>query len=224
MKHILLFACLLCVCCTVRAQVTWNVRAGIGSSDFKGSPLMTTALSYKAGLGTDIPLKGKWALQPSLYFTSRGSRADVWYGYEQIDKIEVTHRLYYLELPVYAVYKLSLGPDVTLNLKAGPYIALGLKGHASISGSDFDNKGMKFSGDLFKDGTRYNEIAQVENKPVYTNPYQRFDAGAGVGVELQVHHFLIGAEGMWGLTSFGRDFEGEKLRHAAAWFTAGYQF
>lgn len=222
-QWIILALAALCIS-TANAQVSWNVKAGVGSSDFKGSPLMNTRFSYKAGVGMDIPLSAKWAMQPTLYFTSKGSRADIYYGSEQITEVEVTHRLYYLELPLFAAYKMNLAPSTTLAVKAGPYVACGLNGKASISNTDFDNKGYKFPGNLFKDGTDYNQMGILDNKPIKTDAYKRLDAGIAVGVELNVHHFLLGAEGTWGLTSFGKDFEGENLRHATGYLTIGYQF
>lgn len=206
------------------AQISWNIKAGIGFSDFKGSPLMTTRFSYKAGVGMDIPLSAKWALQPTLYFTLKGSRADIYYGNEQITEAEITHKLYYLELPLFAAYKIDLAPSTKLAVKAGPYVACGLKGKALISNSDFDNKGYKFPGDLFKHGTDYNQSGILDNKPIKTDAYKRLEAGMAVGIELNIHQVLLGAECTWGLTSFGKDFEGEDLRHAAGYLTIGYQF
>lgn len=223
-KQFILLLFLSGICSTAAAQIGWQVKAAIGTSDFKGSPLMTTAFSYKAGIGADIPLSGDWALQPILYFTSKGSKADIYYGYEQIDKAEVTHRLYYLELPLFAAYKFDLAPDALLSLKAGPYISYGLKGKASLSDSNFDNKGYKFPGNLFKDGTDYHGMAQLDNKQIATPAYNHFDVGIGLGVELNIRHVLIGAEGSWGITSFGKDFTGEDLRQAAGYLTVGYQF
>lgn len=85
-------------------------------------------------------------------------------GYKGGDQTVNTN---YLELPIMAAYRIGVGSNMNLVFNAGPYMALGLFG-TKVDGKDaFDKEG----GNL-----------------------NRFDAGFGAGIKLEVEKFVVGVD------------------------------
>ena len=216
-----------------QAQVALQVRAGVGMSKLQGLSLMENRLSYKVGLAVDIPVARQWAVQPALYFVQKGSNFKGDYGNEQIVPVTLDNRLSYFELPVYAAFKINLGQDSQVALKAGPYVAWGIVGKAHVSSDDMDFH-RTFVGELFTDGCTYDNITLLRTKSGTTykagaDAYKNLDAGVAFGADFKYQHYLIGADCSWGLLPAcdglfdNVALEGD-LKNFSVHLTLGYQF
>lgn len=218
---------------TAQAQVALQVRAGVGMSKLQGLSLMENRLSYKVGLAVDIPVSGPWAVQPALYFVQKGTNFKGNYGNEQIVPVTLDNRLSYFELPVYAAFKIDLGSESQVALKAGPYVAWGIVGKAHVSSDDMDFH-RTFVGELFTDGCTYDGLTLLSTKSgaVYkagSKAYKNLDAGVAFGADFKYQHFLVGVDCSWGLLPACEGvfdnvaLEGD-LKNLAVHLTLGYQF
>ena len=226
MKKIVWAILSLCMFLPAAAQIKWNVKAGVGASDFRKLDAMNSVFSYRVGVGFDIPFRfTNWAVQPTLYFATKGAKFTGFYGSEQITEAEFRNRLHYLELPIMAVYKLRLAENVRMHFMAGPYVGLGISGRSSVKdpNSDFHKT---FSGNLFVDDAIYDDASYFDavHNPVKSSAYNRFDVGLSGGLGLYANHLLFGVEGMWGLNSVCEDLMAEKMKNFAFYLTLGYQF
>lgn len=218
---------------TAHAQVALQVRAGAGISKLQGLSIMENRLSYKVGLAVDIPVSGPWAVQPALFFVQKGSNFKGEYGNEQIVPVTLDNRLSYFELPVYAAFKINMGQNSQVALKAGPYVAWGVvgKAHVSSDGMDFHRT---FVGELFTDGCTYDNITLLKTKSgnaykAGSKAYKNLDAGVAFGADFKYQHYLIGVDCSWGLLPAcdglfdNVALEGD-LKNFSVHLTLGYQF
>lgn len=169
MKKIFLIACFIFVTFGVHSQITWNLRAGVGLASLQGvdgDGDNSNRIGGKIGVGMEIPLNKNLNLIPSLEFAMKGGK---WSGYGMTNHKE-TFTAYYAQIPVLVGYRLYLGRNWNMVLKAGPYVAYGLFGNAKIE-NDYNS----LSGDFFED-----------------TGYSRFDIGAEVGIDFECRRFVIG--------------------------------
>jgi hypothetical protein len=113
----------------------------------------------------EVPIKGRFTLQPGLLFSAKGSDY-------KIDTIEYSISPIYIEVPVMACY--SFGSDVfKVSLFAGPYFACGVGGYKLASGGRMENIS-------FGSGKNY------DIKP--------FDIGFNFGAGINIKGLLISAQ------------------------------
>jgi hypothetical protein len=180
-KLLLLFALILgCNMLTMaqNSKVSWNLKAGLNMSNWTGGDIEGTdaKLGFKVGLGMEYALDNIWSLQPSLFFSTKGTEySDVIDGYST----KITVNQMYLELPFNLQARAHIIGGVSLLFSAGPYVAYGIGGKTSFDvesvGADIDTFG--------DDGLGLDEL----------------DAGVGFGVGLELGQLLIGADGQLGL-------------------------
>lgn len=135
MKKIVLLVLLSLGVSSGYAQINFGILAGLNNAIQRGKdgvpPNTKYSLLWHAGMVADIPLAGRFYLQPQLLASVKGS------GYEAHDLdtnvyfstrgVSNKTRMVYLEIPVNILYKHPLGPG-KLIAGAGPYIAYGLGG------------------------------------------------------------------------------------------------
>jgi len=216
-----------------QAQVSVQARAGVGMSKLQGLSFMENSLSYKVGLGLDIPYLLYWSLQPTLYFVQKGANFKGVYGSGGKEPVTLNCRLNYFELPVYFAFKQELREDMEVSLKAGPYVALGIVGKAYVSADNQDFH-RTYVGELFTDGTDFDDITWLTIKSGDTfkakaDAFKKFDAGVAFGADFRYQHYLIGLDCSWGIlpASDGilKDVSSKyNLRNISAHLTLGYQF
>lgn len=174
-----LFLILFALICSfpVFSQISWNVKAGFNMSNWsKGSS--DTKFDFLCGIGIEYAFDQTWALQPSLLISSKGKKQSLSTGTMTVNQV-------YAELPVMAAARLRVSDNVNIVLSAGPYFAYGIGGKTSWSNiyndeNTFENDGLSDVMDLDK-----------------------FDAGIGSGVALEINKFIISIGGEWGLTNLG---------------------
>lgn len=159
------------------AQVKTEYIIGLNLSTIT---LKTNGVSSKASTPAgihfggliEVPLKGRFTLQPGLLFSAKGSDY-------KVDTIEFSISPIYIEVPVNVVY--SFGSDVVkILLFAGPYFACGLGGYKIGSGSVIEN-------------IRFGSGKNRDLKP--------FDIGLNFGAGINIKGLLISAQYGMGLAN-----------------------
>lgn len=209
MKKIFVLLCAAVFALTASAQITWNVKAGIGSAwcaiDAPGNNGSSKAhIVGKLGVGLETPLTENLSLMPSLEFAVKGSKREyTWDDASLNEKVNLT----YIQLPIMAAYRFNATDRLNIVAKLGPYFAYALSGKCKID--DYSNDTDDF--DIFEDGAGG----------------KRFDAGLIIGVDFEFNRFVAGLEYERGFTNLldTDDDEGSvKIKNSAIYLTVGYKF
>lgn len=103
----------------VEQRVTWGVRAGMNFSSVGGDAETDSKIGFKAGVSADIAIVSSFYINTGLYYSMQ--------GYEPKGNGDgVTAG--YLNLPIYASYRLNFAEASQLQINFGPYLAYGLHG------------------------------------------------------------------------------------------------
>lgn len=167
----------------VKAQETVDSKFGIkGGVNYSGlyteeSEDTRMLAGFNIGLYGKIPVTNNFAVQPELYYTTKG--AEVTYNNDFVDGT-ARFRLNYLELPLLFVINLT----ENFNVHFGPYAAYMISGKATnesnVSLFDFEDN------------------IDVED-------YNRFDAGLAAGAAIDMGGLSLGARYNYGLTKVGKE-------------------
>ena len=177
MKRTLLMVVLALTTFTMSAQEDskLTLKVGAGFSSVVGSDADTKLnFAYKAGFAYDLSVSENFSIIPGIEFVTKGFKSDAVDG-----KISMS----YLEVPIFAAYKISVSDGMKLAIKAGPYVAYGL------FGSEIEWYGGGKTKVFDKDGG-----------------YDRFDVGAIAGLSLEFEQFNIGLEYSRGLKKLDSNF------------------
>lgn len=218
MRKFITLVCVAFLATTAQAQITWNVKGGIGAATCYGDVEdMSNHLVGKLGVGIEKPISKNWSIMPSLELAWKGAeyKSTMDYGYygSDYESIKETLDIFYLQIPIVAAYRINLNSSWNITLKAGPYFAYGLSGR--MKGSSEGSYGSdSWDEDIFK-GYDYGKDGD-------SKAGKRFDAGLDFGVDFEYHRFVFGAEYELGLLKFAPD--DADVKNAAAYFTVGYKF
>lgn len=219
MKKIIITICFAMTALAALAQcpVSFHAKAGIGTSHFYGKHSGSeTQIAYKAGIGAEYPLNRTWVVQSALEFVSIGGKDELDYlGNAKIHEM-------YLQIPIMMAARLSLGKNYHASFSVGPYFALGVAGKTSGEIYNLSNypRDYRFKIDTFG--------SMVDGKM----GNNRFDAGIAMGITLEYHRFIFGAEAQVGLVRVneqlnqlmgGSEEEGYFPKNFASFFTVGYR-
>lgn len=211
-KFSLVFALLLmCMCAT--AQITWNVKAGVGIATLSGlndEGSKKMKLGWKVGVGIEKPLSANWLIMPSLEFKQKGTAWE--YSdpeYDEYGSTSVT--LNYLQLPILGAYRTRLNDEINLTFKAGPYLAYALSGDAEDTWS--------YEGETESDNYDIFDISEEDVKS------SRFDLGLALGADVEYHRFVVGIEAEFGFIPLLKNKVNDiNIRNISAYVTVGYKF
>lgn len=191
----------------------FGVEAGVNlsNSSWDADPLDKKAkVGFQVGITADYAFTEEWHLQSGLSFTTKGGKIEgrlVEDGSMFDGKITVNQS--YLQLPIYAAYKLEVVPGTKIVFNAGPYLAYGIGGKTKVSG----------------DVAILDQVATGSGK-VDTfgsdGMLNRFDFGLGAGVGAEFGNIVATIRYELGLTNVGKDDLDYKNRNAA--LTLGYRF
>ena len=194
MKKIFSLAAMLMLAMVASAQITWNVKGGIGFSACYGEKGLKSHMVGKAGVGIEYALSTNFSLMPSVEVAIKGCEFDKdIYGVADNGNAE-TLEITYLQIPVLGAYRFNLNDSWNITAKAGPYFAYGV-----------DGKFKELNKDLYKD-----------------TDAKRFDVGADVGVDFEYHRFVFGVEFEIGFTNMSAG--NGKVKNEAFYLTVGYKF
>ena len=135
---------------------------------------------FQAGLIADCPISDALAIQPGARFSMQGFVDKYQSGASSGPEVIRKFSFFYLQVPVYAQYRLNIAEETNLLFQAGPYAGIGLFGRQSITTSrnttlSDDNKKITFG---------YGKDKDI---------YNAFDYGvsAGVGIEFVRFQLLL---------------------------------
>lgn len=223
MKKLFLSLVLLCACGSISAQVTWNVKGGIGFSSFWLSETgmdVKSKMVWRLGVGIETPLTHDLLFMPSLEIAQKGAKMETpddpdddpsssYYFHYEDDA-----RLTYLQIPLLLAYRIPLG-TVNATFKAGPHIAYALSGKMKSNYVDGRTSGTE-SINLF-DLDDYEEDVKSS----------RLDVGITVGVGFEYHRAELGIELEQGFTNMFElkdEYDKNYIKNTALYITLGYKF
>ena len=159
-------------------------------------------IGFKLGLVAEYELQNNFFVQSGLSFTTKGFKYDIWGEFQNgsYGEIKTTWNQMYLQVPIYAGYKLEILEDTKLVFNLGPYLAYGVGGKCTVKA-----QGQKGKTDVFGD-----------------DRLKRFDFGLGAGAGVEFGSYFAGVKYELGLTDIGRDNDTARNRNAS--FTIGYRF
>lgn len=179
-------------------------------SNWTGDNDSKMKIGYKLGMGMEYAFDKTWSLQPSLFLSSKGAKANAAISpSEDIPSgldLNVTVNQLYLELPVNAQARFAVSDGMNIVLAAGPYLAYGVGGNTTVKA--------KVSGVEVKEsqGTFSSDGADLD----------RFDAGLGVGASLEIKKFIVGLDGQWGVVKLNSENDAPKNINFS--ISVGYKF
>jgi len=101
----------------VEQRVTWGVRAGM---NFSSVTDMDSKIGFKAGVSADIAIVQSFYVSTGLYYSMQ--------GHDGKGEFVKSAAAGYLNLPIYASYRLNFAETSQLQINFGPYLAYGLHG------------------------------------------------------------------------------------------------
>lgn len=198
MKKLVLFVAFTLVAFIGFAQnpINWNIKAGVGISNFTGSEVdnAEAKFGYKFGVGLECPFDQTWSLQTGLNFVSKGAKAS---------DTDVKVNALYLELPVMAAARFAVSDAANIVISAGPYLGYGVGGKTK---AEAKGGGVKVT---------------AEQDTFGDDAFRRFDYGLGIGIAAEFDRVIVGLDGQFGLNKLHKDI---KAKNLSAFLTVGYKF
>lgn len=137
--------------------------------------------SFHVGLQGDLPVTSFLSIQPGLFFSGKGTKAQSREpgsnGY-----FKSVLNPYYIELPVNVVFKTPLNKDSRFFAGAGPYVAMGIAGKRKL---DYQVLGIAYH--------REDKISFSNDDPTTAG-----EEGAGMGILKRFDYGLNGTAGFEG--------------------------
>lgn len=206
--------------------VSFGVRVGVnfaGIAD-NNKDFDKTRTGFNVGASMDLPIFQSLYLQSGLYFTTKGAKVGKPKSSGDLNWFEGRINPCYLELPIYASWRLDFSKNIQLQVNVGPYFAVGLGGN------------YKWSSGVSQ--TVNGETLSVEDsgkEPLFRakgNYYhlRRGDIGLGIGGGLTFYHVFVGVNYSFGFNNLKKDLndgsnlDGLKFRNRNFTIQAGFNF
>ncbi|MDR1707999.1 MAG: PorT family protein [Prevotella sp.] len=188
---------------------TWDIE-----SDFvnkKGK------IGFQGGVMLEYSLPNNpFDLQTGLFLTTKGAKLktedNIIGGTGGAFYRNRTLNQMYLEMPVFAVYKMYMSNSTCVYFNLGPYIAYGIGGK---------NK-EKITGNTQIKETPEEDTFGKSDKLTYGN-LKKFDFGIGGGVGMEVGRIIVGLSCELGLTNLSNN-NSYKYKNVSSLATLGYKF
>jgi len=159
--------------------VRFGIKGGVNFSTLNAKDVDNTKMrtGFNVGLFAKLPLTGYFAVQPEIYYTTKGG--DVTYNNSFVDGTAGFH-LNYLEVPLMLVGNITQN----FNIHAGPYAAFLINGKV-------------------KNESNVNLFDFEEN--LNTDDYNTFEAGFAIGAGIDLKAVSLGARYNHGFTNVGKE-------------------
>lgn len=200
MKRLLNVLLLLAVAMAASAQISWNVRGGVGMAFPSFEQKSKAGIAAKFDVGCEIPLSSNISFMPSVGLEYMAAEFISWdERYNRLPNGDYAYTPHYdvseanISRPIASLlfgYRVPIGTtDCSLMAKLGPYVAYAF--------TDFFNSGMSV------------------------------DVGVGIGVDFEYRRFIVGASLEYGFVKdhypYGHHLQ-EDYTNRAAFFNIGYKF
>lgn len=182
--------------------VNLGVRAGVNFSNFNGDlDDYDSKVGFNAGLAVDFCLTNSFYVNSGLFYTLKGAKLEE-------DGEEETITAGFLEIPVYASYRINFGEESQLQVFTGPYIGYGINGKVKYKSEDG-----KADFDLF--GTGDDKAG-----------FKRFEFGWGVGAAYTFSKIYVGLQYQTGLNNLldKKEWEKGEANFSNFSISVGYNF
>lgn len=125
MKKLILLAITAITVSQANAQFSINPEAGVNfaKTSANESKFLT---GYKVGAVADIDIAKGFYIQPGLFYSAKGDKAE---GVLTTSKLQLN----YLEIPLSLGYRFDLGNAGGIFATAGPYLGIGLNGKSTVT-------------------------------------------------------------------------------------------
>lgn len=141
-------------------------------------------VGFNVGVAVEFPIVRSFYINSGLFYTTKGIKfEDSGRDWKETE----TFNAGYLELPVYASYRLNFAEESQMQINFGPYFAYGVNGSVKEEYVEDGDKD-KYSYDLFGTG---DDKAGIK----------RFDCGLGVGLGYTFHKIYLGITYQFGLAN-----------------------
>lgn len=198
--------------------VTFGIRAGVNfsgvadkstDSDFNNF-FNRTKTGFNVGLNMDVPILTSFYIQTGLYFTTKGGRYQE--SARELYEVKATLNPMYLELPVYASWRLDCSKHTQIQVNIGPYFGVAVGGKAKYS-----EKSEKL------------DYSESEKEPLFGKDaiLRRGDIGLGVGAGITVHKIYLGFNYSFGFNNLVKDVDDSvwyKFRNRNFTIQTGFNF
>jgi hypothetical protein len=156
-----------------------GLKGGLNLSNFFTQDIddENALIGFNAGLFIKMPVTKSFAVQPELYFTTKGSQV----SYNNLFASgDARFRLSYLEMPVLLVWNINSN----FNIHGGPCI------------------GYLLSGDVTNESSA--PIFDFE-KNIDVNDYNKMEASVAVGAAIDIRKISVGLRYNYGITTVGKE-------------------
>ncbi len=162
-------------------------RVGLNVSSLSVSNLEMdndkSKIGFNVGVAVEFPIVRSFYINSGLFYTTKGIK----FEYSDLDWSEKdTYNAGYLELPLYASYRLNFAEASQLQINFGPYFAYGVNGKIKYEEND-EGDVSKYEYDLFG-------VAD-EDSDEEKGGIKRFDCGLGVGLGYTWNRIYLGFNG-----------------------------
>lgn len=169
-------------------------------------------VGFQVGMMVEYPVTDAFYVQSGLSYTRKGAKVEGFRpegsGYSDLNR-EITMNQMYIQIPLYAAYKIEVMPGTKIVFNAGPYIAQGIAGTSKVPGKvTFWNENYLATGEFSTFGGH--------------DSLKRFDFGLGAGAGVEFASVVLTLRYELGLTDIGKNDLDYKNRNAA--LTLGYKF
>lgn len=186
------------------------------STDKLGEFDLDSKVGFNVGVAVEFPIVRSFYVNTGLFYTTKGAKKEFVEGSET-DKY--TFNAGYLELPVYASYRLNFAEASQLQINFGPYFAYGVNGKAKneYTDAEYPEDNLDTEIDLF--GT-------TENADDPKAGFKRFDCGLGVGLGYTFNRIYLGINYQFGLVNIAdkKQWGAGKIKNNNFNISIGYNF
>jgi hypothetical protein len=130
MKKLVLIAIAAFGVMQANAQLSINPEVGVNfaKTNANGSKFLT---GFKAGAVADIDIAKGFYIQPGLFYSMKGDKAE---GLGATSKLQMN----YLEIPLSLGYRYDMGNAGSIFATAGPYLGIGVNGKSTVTAAGVD--------------------------------------------------------------------------------------
>lgn len=202
-------------------------RVGLNVSSLSVSNLEMdndkSKIGFNVGVAVEFPIVRSFYINSGLFYTTKGIK----FEYSDLDWSEKdTYNAGYLELPLYASYRLNFAEASQLQINFGPYFAYGVNGKIKEVGTKIDYE-ENDEGDVSKYEYEYDLFGVAdEDSDEEKGGIKRFDCGLGVGLGYTWNRIYLGFNYQFGLVNIAdkKEWGNGKIKNSNFSISLGYNF